>query len=208
MKYCKSCKLEKDDTEFYKYFSGNLSSCCKLCEIVRVGKWQKEHPENVRVNQARWEKRYPNAMKEAGLRWLEKNPTYMKQYFEVHKEEHDLKCSEWYQENKRDFKKRFKAGISEAKRKSREWTITFDEYSHLVSCNCTYCKVELYSQTGVSLDRVDNTRGYTLDNVLPCCGSCNRIKNSILTVDEMTVVMTVLMNYRKDKQKEEIKEIN
>ena len=29
------------------------------------------------------------------------------------------------------------------------------------------------------LDRVDNNRGYKLDNVVPCCGICNRAKNAL-----------------------------
>jgi len=28
------------------------------------------------------------------------------------------------------------------------------------------------------LDRADNSKGYELDNVVPCCGRCNRAKNA------------------------------
>ena len=30
---------------------------------------------------------------------------------------------------------------------------------------------------GPSLDRIDSTRGYTLDNVAVICGRCNRLKS-------------------------------
>lgn len=33
------------------------------------------------------------------------------------------------------------------------------------------------------IDRVDNTKGYLLDNVVPCCGVCNRMKMA-MPVDE------------------------
>ena len=29
------------------------------------------------------------------------------------------------------------------------------------------------------LDRVDSNKGYTDDNVVPCCGSCNQLKNEL-----------------------------
>ena len=34
-----------------------------------------------------------------------------------------------------------------------------------------------YTYNGI--DRVDNTRGYTLDNVVPCCFKCNRAKDTM-----------------------------
>lgn len=33
------------------------------------------------------------------------------------------------------------------------------------------------------IDRIDNTKGYLLDNVVPCCGVCNRMKMT-MSVDE------------------------
>lgn len=29
------------------------------------------------------------------------------------------------------------------------------------------------------IDRVDNTKGYTIDNVVPCCGICNMAKGKL-----------------------------
>jgi len=49
---------------------------------------------------------------------------------------------------------------------------------------------KVYESIGV--DRRDNTRPYTLDNLIPCCGPCNAIKGSILTDAEMMKVGKVL----------------
>jgi hypothetical protein len=38
----------------------------------------------------------------------------------------------------------------------------------------------------IGVDRKDNTRPYTLDNITPCCALCNTIKSGILTHAEMT----------------------
>lgn len=49
------------------------------------------------------------------------------------------------------------------------------------------------------MDRIDNNIGYTYNNVLPCCGTCNKIRGDRLTVDEMKYVMEKLIEYRKNK---------
>ena len=40
----------------------------------------------------------------------------------------------------------------------------------------------------IGVDRIDNARGYELDNIRPCCGPCNAIRGSILTAAEMDVL--------------------
>jgi len=52
-----------------------------------------------------------------------------------------------------------------------------EEYFKIVSSPCFYCSGKL-NETGHGLDRVNSSKGYTKDNVVPCCGKCNRIKNS------------------------------
>ena len=44
----------------------------------------------------------------------------------------------------------------------------------------------------IGVDRIDNSKPYTLDNIVPCCGACNAIKGSILTDTEMREVGKVL----------------
>lgn len=48
-------------------------------------------------------------------------------------------------------------------------------YARLVALACTYCGGVL-NPSGVGLDRVDSTLGYTASNVLPCCRDCNALK--------------------------------
>lgn len=60
-----------------------------------------------------------------------------------------------------------------AKRGNREFTITVEQYRELLATGvCFYCGGPL-SDYGYSLDRQDHHKGYTLDNVVPCCGSKN-----------------------------------
>lgn len=80
--------------------------------------------------------------------------------------------------------KRFNASQSSAKTRHIEWALSFEEFKELASMRCTYCGRE--TQSGyVGLDRMNNSKGYTLANATPCCMSCNRIKGGRLNVKQM-----------------------
>lgn len=91
---------------------------------------------------------------------------------------------------------RFSNGRNMALRRDLEWSLSFDEYKSIVASACYYCGCDLSSQKGHSLDRKDNSVGYTKENVIPCCGGCNVIRNDQLTVEEMKVAMDAVNQYR------------
>ncbi len=73
-----------------------------------------------------------------------------------------------------------------------EFTLTEKEVRTITKSDCYYCKAspscisgkqckEIYIYNGI--DRIDNTKGYTIDNIVPCCNSCNRAKFK-MTIDE------------------------
>tara|TARA_Y100000310_G_scaffold68786_1_gene64109 strand:- start:169 stop:534 length:366 start_codon:yes stop_codon:yes gene_type:complete len=80
------------------------------------------------------------------------------------------------------------------RKKKWEWTITKTEFYELVALPCFYCMNKIGKTTG--LDRTDNTKGYTLENVVPCCRECNTIKNDQLSKDEMLVVIQLVLMMR------------
>jgi len=79
-----------------------------------------------------------------------------------------------------------------AKRKHLDWAISDEDVLELIKKNCYYCgaapapsKKKLYRNGRLNgdfpsngLDRVDNDKGYTLDNVVPCCSNCNSLKGA------------------------------
>lgn len=85
------------------------------------------------------------------------------------------------------------------KRKKYSWELTEDEYCQLIALPCTYCGFPTYDATGIGLDRIDNTKGYSPDNVLPCCGECNRIRSNFYTVPEMKLIGKVVGRIKKDR---------
>jgi len=73
----------------------------------------------------------------------------------------------------------------------KEFTLTLNDFHALIFSDCHYCKSKPYNlyRNGKKLknlkvktngiDRIDNTKGYTIDNVVPCCIICNRAKLNI-----------------------------
>jgi 5-methylcytosine-specific restriction endonuclease McrA len=71
-----------------------------------------------------------------------------------------------------------------AKRRGYEWKLEPEEAYKIMLKQCFYCGT---SPTGkiphLGIDRLDNLLGYYTDNCVPCCGTCNKAKQS-MTVDE------------------------
>lgn len=70
-----------------------------------------------------------------------------------------------------------------AKNKNLVWNITFEQFCESIKQTCHYCAGAL-PQTKTGMYRKDNEKGYTLDNVVPCCYACNQIRSNSFTYDE------------------------
>lgn len=62
-----------------------------------------------------------------------------------------------------------------AKRRGLEFLITLEEFTSLISKNCTYCG----SNDSVGVDRIDNQIGYLIENSTSCCTTCNMMKKAL-----------------------------
>lgn len=67
------------------------------------------------------------------------------------------------------------------------FTLTLDEVERLFSYPCFYCAAEpVEDNRGLvrnGIDRMDNSVGYEVDNVVACCTDCNLMKKD-MTVEE------------------------
>ncbi len=78
-----------------------------------------------------------------------------------------------------------------AKDRDYEWSLSDEEFSSLINGDCHYCKIppsnqvpwrykyEIVSLPFNGVDRVDNTLGYTIDNCVSCCRTCNSAKGEL-----------------------------
>ena len=77
-----------------------------------------------------------------------------------------------------------------AHRRGYRWELSRDFVNKLIQSNCYYCgtppsnikKVTRGCPEGLrytGIDRIDNSKDYTEDNVVPCCGTCNYAKHTL-----------------------------
>ena len=60
-----------------------------------------------------------------------------------------------------------------ANKRGIKWELTFEQFMIFWQKPCYYCGDEIKT---IGLDRIDNTKGYSIDNVVSCCSICNYMK--------------------------------
>lgn len=157
IKTCISCGLS-DDSKNFK----NKRNICRECYNKRNRSYQKKYRKTsrgkraLRIAQNRWRAIPKNYEKLKNLR------------------------NKWA----RTMDGLFPQAKSIAKKSGRVWEISRENYEKLRNLKCHYCEGPL-PETGVGLDRLDNTRGYQLNNVVPCCTLCNMARRNQFTPGEM-----------------------
>lgn len=95
-----------------------------------------------------------------------------------------------------------------AEQRSLEFQLTFDEFCDITSQNCIYCGDEpkdihtssRQSHVGNGIDRVINSIGYTRDNSVPCCRSCNLMKHVQTKEDFLARCKRIAQRYNELRQ--------
>lgn len=146
-------------------------------------------------------------------RYRNKNRTMLakdsKAYYRKHKVAHYLACKNWRKKNRKKFnqisaiwqrKNWLKTAYyhlhRDAKRRGINFKLQFSTFSTLRVKACFYCQKVAAKSYGGGLDRIDNEKGYIENNVLPCCGNCNRLRCDVLSVDEAKRAITAVLEYR------------
>lgn len=91
---------------------------------------------------------------------------------------------------------KYQALIKRAKDRNLSHSLSYEDFKTIKRSDCAYCGVsdlfiEYYCQVmaintpWISIDRKDNSKGYSRDNCVPACFLCNKIKGSFFTYEEM-----------------------
>lgn len=83
-----------------------------------------------------------------------------------------------------------------ATQRNYNFDLTHEEFTSIVKSNCHYCGIEPSREASYKgeddllngVDRVDNDKGYSIDNVVPCCSICNQAKHAMKYDDFMSWV--------------------
>ena len=63
-----------------------------------------------------------------------------------------------------------------AKKRGYGWALKDTTVYELFKQPCHYCGIT----DKIGIDRVDNSKGYTIENAVPCCSPCNKMKGTML----------------------------
>lgn len=97
-----------------------------------------------------------------------------------------------------------------AARRGYAWDLADEEFFQLVSLDCFYCGglPSTVKRTGPyedfiynGLDRMDNTLGYTVENVVTCCTICNLAKRD-MPFDEFVAYLDRISVFRAGRMKQ------
>lgn len=131
-------------------------------------------------------------------RRLRKHREYKKIYNQEHREERSEYSKQYYQEYKGEIlehQKQYrqtqygraihlsKGYLRTDKTKGFETNITPQWIvDNIFTSKCYYCEESDWTKLGT--DRIDNTKGHTIDNVICACGKCNSERQDKYTVKE------------------------
>lgn len=93
-----------------------------------------------------------------------------------------------------------------AESRNLDFNISKEEFNSLVKQNCYYCSSEpkpiMRSRgrkaIGNGLDRIDSSKGYLKDNVVPCCKMCNIMKWNLSKSEFKNQIERIYLTFVKD----------
>lgn len=150
-------------------------------------KWYQKNKTIKDQKNREWDKKNIEKRKEISKRYREKYPERVtqrsKQYLELHSEERKKTITKYNDANVEKlrgiaFKYNhsldgiYRRYISTAKKRSILFELDKVEFFTLIESSCIYCG----GLDRIGVDRVDNNIGYTIQNSVPCCHFCNRMK--------------------------------
>lgn len=81
---------------------------------------------------------------------------------------------------------------SAKKHAGREFSITKEQFMELWQKPCYYCNGSIKT---IGIDRVNNEKGYTVDNIVPCCKLCNYAKRGLSKAEFISLCSSVVKTH-------------
>lgn len=170
---CAACKQVKQETKFYSAsgtYRGRQYSC-GTCQAAYVKSIRDKNPEKAREDVRRWQKANPEKKKLSYRQWYDSKADQTTLLLK------NVKCR--------------------AKKKGMEFDLTLADIKIPSVCPVLGIPIahsrERNAPTSPSIDRFDNTRGYTKDNIRIISCRANVLKSDA-TLEEMEAVVQYMRN--------------
>lgn len=155
-----------------------LQSYCKECKKQHNKQYRAEHVEYFK----QWYAEHAEAKKQYSKQWRDNNAEARKQYMKQYKAEHADAIKQYFKQYRatiEGYARQIRINNLQADRKygrcgkDEDPLPTIEEYIHLLS-QPDYYDGKQYHWTEMGLDRIDNSKPHTIDNVIPCSTKNNR----------------------------------
>jgi rubredoxin len=177
-KTCPKCKINKSYKEFIRNNNQKdaLSNVCRECHYIYNTKWKKENKEAHNANHDRW-------MKTSSAKaWV----------------------NDWENKYRKTIEGRIRSWKAAAKQRGFAWEIDI-YFLKSLPMTCHYSGVDLTMERKLpntfSIDRIDSSKGYTKDNVVPCAYIVNIMKNHFEADEFIKYCKLIASNPVLDKSK-------
>lgn len=144
-------------------------------------------------------------------RWFRNNRDYRCKECKEQQRQKRILAGRGKQDINRMLLERYLSARDRARKKNLEFNITLDFLKYLWNKQlgkCALSNVNMTSSffvgrtsTNVSIDRIDSSKGYTMDNIQLVCMACNQMKND-LTEKELYEFCKNIVNVYESKNKE------
>ena len=107
---------------------------------------------------------------------------------------------------KRPYEALYTSLVGAARYNHRPLSLTYEEFfTFTETIRCHYCARAIVwkpyncSDSPSNLDRKDNALGYTKDNCVVCCWTCNQVKGNRFSYEEMLLLAPALQEIRESR---------
>jgi len=179
MRKCKTCNLEKEESEFYKN-RNNLLTSCKKCKNKNSLEYQKRYREKNNHKVKEWTKNSKNKRNS--------DPEKRDRILEQKRLSHirNIKHILWKRTKDR------------ANKKNLEFNLLEDDL--VIPKICPILEIPIFVgnsknyKNSPTIDRIDNSKGYVKDNVMIISMLANSMKNSA-SLEELKTFSKNIINY-------------
>lgn len=150
-------KNKQKRAEYAKVYHASWYEKNKEKKLAQNKEWDaKNRDKRIKISN-RYRKKHHRKEIERGRKRRENYPELVKE------------SSERFRKTEKGYYSSYKNG---AIRRGYGFELSHQEFVVFLKDDCTYCGAE----NAMGIDRIDNDKGYVLQNCTPCCTHCNRMK--------------------------------